>query len=254
MLKLAFLSLLITSWAFAIDCSNDPFNYSITRQPSESGHDDFVLTYEGGSGTRTIKDDDGMLTVMALYRSWQTQDTDVLPRDGISLIHEALDKFEAYRAATPNYQFSESPEAIANLKAALPRDRTVRFSQVRELFQQVLSPIFVTVPGQLGGPLNGAHYYEINYPDGKGGLKLCASTGNSRVCGSRSGGNGAIYPQCEGVWNDFCGVGAGETVGAVFGPERIQAKPRSCHFANIEGIYSTTTGQRGSRSRRASDQ
>jgi len=224
MLRLIMALLVILPISSYAACTAETFEYKILQRG-----DDTVISYAGTGGARELVDTDGLLSVMALYRSWQTQQTDIISVQEINLLNSSLARLENKLTNSPI-----TAASIANLRRSFPRGETVRFSRVQQSVQDFLAPIYrqARTTVMQGGPGPMAHTYKFTHPTGGPyDLPLCAQTGINGRCALGT----SLHPQCHQIWKDFCG----EPVSAdrmTNGAALVTEAPKICHVINLDQL------------------
>ncbi len=216
-LLLILLSLCLSESVLAT-CANpeNRFDYQLALNPGG----DYEISFDGAAGIRrTITDNDGILTMMSLYRSWQTNGTDAIASTDIVLLKKVVDK-ALTRSAELLPAMVTSLEA---LKSSIASASNVRFATLEPLLQGVLSN---TYQGASRG-------YPISSSDGTENIfQLCRDSGiRTVIC---NGPNGALstsrFGECSPAYRDFCGpVRISLETERRAPAERIKIAPRDCH-------------------------
>lgn len=221
MRKLPFYLILLTfclSGNALATCANpeNRFDYQLASNPGG----DYEISFDGAAGVRrTITDNDGLLTMMALYRSWQTNATDAIASTDIVLLKKVVDK-----ALTNSAELLPAMvTSLEALKSNIASASNVRFATLEPLLQEVLSN---TYQGASRG-------YAISSTDGTENIfQLCRDSGiRTVICNGPNGAQSTSrYGECSPAYRDFCGpVRVSLALESRVPAERIKIAPRDCH-------------------------
>lgn len=199
-------------------CANPDNRFDYQLASNSNG--DYEISFDGAAGVRrTITDNDGLLTMMSLYRSWQTNGTDAIASTDIVLLKNVVDK-----ALTKSAELLPAMvTSLEALKSSIASANNVRFATIEPLLQGVLSN---TYQGSSRG-------YPISSSDGTENIfQLCRDSGiRTVICNGPNGAQSTSrFGECSPAYRDFCGpVRVSLAFESRVPAERIKIAPGACH-------------------------